>query len=39
LDEYIDFVIDFIELLSPAIAIERFAGEVPHAFWQVPVGV
>ncbi|MEI8202603.1 MAG: TIGR01212 family radical SAM protein [Bacteroidota bacterium] len=32
LEEYIEFVIDFIERLSPAIAIERFAGEVPPRF-------
>ncbi len=36
LDEYIDFVIDFIERLSPAIAIERFAGEVPPRFLAGP---
>lgn len=29
LEEYIDFIIDFIERLNPAIMIERFAGEVP----------
>lgn len=29
LDEYIDFVIDFVEHLHPDIVIERFAGEVP----------
>jgi len=29
LDEYIDFVIDFVERLNPNIVIERFAGEVP----------
>lgn len=32
LDEYIDFVIDFIERLRPDIVIERFAGEVPPRF-------
>lgn len=32
LDEYIDFVIDFIERLNPEIVIERFAGEVPPRF-------
>ena len=32
LDEYIDFVIDFIERLNPELVIERFAGEVPPRF-------
>ncbi|MBR6877823.1 MAG: TIGR01212 family radical SAM protein [Bacteroidales bacterium] len=32
LDEYIDFVIDFVERLSPNIVIERFAGEVPPRY-------
>jgi uncharacterized protein len=32
LDEYIDFFIDFLELLKPDIFIERFAGEVPPRF-------
>lgn len=32
LDEYIDFFIDFLELLRPDIYIERFAGEVPPRF-------
>lgn len=32
LDEYIDFVIDFVERLNPTIVIERFAGEVPPRF-------
>jgi len=32
LEEYIDFFIDFLELLSPDIRIERFAGEVPPRF-------
>ena len=32
LEEYIDFVIDFAELLNPNIVIERFAGEVPPRF-------
>ncbi|MCQ2309433.1 MAG: hypothetical protein MJZ78_05580 [Bacteroidales bacterium] len=32
LEEYIDFVIDFIERLNPNIVIERFAGEVPPRF-------
>ncbi len=32
LDEYIDLVIDFLEILNPAIVVERFAGEVPPRF-------
>ena len=32
LEDYIDFVIDFIERLNPNIVIERFAGEVPPRF-------
>lgn len=32
LEEYIDFVIDFAERLSPNIVIERFAGEVPPRY-------
>ena len=32
LDEYIEFIIDFIEKLSPDIVIERFSGEVPPRF-------
>jgi len=32
LDEYIDFVIEFAERLSPNIVIERFAGEVPPRY-------
>lgn len=32
LDEYTDFVIDFVERLNPDIVIERFAGEVPPRF-------
>jgi len=30
--EYLDFFIDYLERLNPAIAIERFAGEVPPRF-------
>jgi len=29
LDGYIDFIIQFIELMNPEIVIERFSGEVP----------
>ena len=32
LEDYIEFVIDFIERLNPAIVIERFAGEVPPRY-------
>ena len=32
LEDYIDFVIDFIERLNPNIVIERFAGEVPPRY-------
>lgn len=32
LDEYIDFVIDFVERLNPDIVVERFAGEVPPRY-------
>ncbi|MEJ2595228.1 MAG: TIGR01212 family radical SAM protein [bacterium] len=35
-DEYIDFIIRFIELLNPDIIIERFAGEVPPRFLSGP---
>ena len=32
LDEYLDFFVDFLELLRPSLYIERFAGEVPPRF-------
>ena len=32
LDDYIEFVIDFIDRLNPNIVIERFAGEVPPRY-------
>jgi radical SAM protein (TIGR01212 family) len=32
LDEYIDFIINFLERLNPHFVIERFAGEVPPRF-------
>lgn len=32
LEEYLDFMVRFIERLSPNIVIERFAGEVPPRF-------
>ncbi|TVQ13572.1 MAG: TIGR01212 family radical SAM protein [Bacteroidetes bacterium] len=31
-EEYVDFMVDFLENLRPEIAIERFAGEVPPDF-------
>ncbi len=36
LDEYIDLVIDYMELLHPDIVVERFAGEVPPRFLAGP---
>ncbi|MDZ7741635.1 MAG: TIGR01212 family radical SAM protein [Bacteroidota bacterium] len=36
LDEYIDFIIEFLENMSPSIVIERFAGEVPPRFLAGP---
>ncbi len=40
LEEYIDFIIRFLERLSPDIVVERFAGEVPpqllhHLSWDL----
>ena len=32
LQSYIDFIIQFLEELSPEISIERFAGEVPPRY-------
>jgi radical SAM protein (TIGR01212 family) len=32
LDEYISFIVDFIERLNPDFIVERFAGEVPPRF-------
>lgn len=32
IEEYIDFFVDFLELLKPTIYIERFAGELPPRF-------
>ncbi len=36
LDEYIDLVIDYLEVLNPAIVVERFAGEVPPRYLAGP---
>jgi radical SAM protein (TIGR01212 family) len=32
LDDYIEFIVSFIEILNPSFVIERFAGEVPPRF-------
>lgn len=32
LEEYVDFFVDFLELLRPELRVERFAGEVPPRF-------
>lgn len=32
LDEYVDFIVDFLEKLNPKFVVERFAGEVPPKF-------
>ncbi len=36
LDEYIEFIIEFLEKLNPAFVVERFAGEVPPRFLAEP---
>lgn len=36
LDEYIDFIVNFVERLNPNFVIERFAGEVPPRFLAGP---
>ncbi len=36
LDEYIEFIVDFVERLNPNFVIERFAGEVPPRFLAGP---
>lgn len=36
LDDYIEFIIDFVEKLNPAFVIERFAGEVPPRYLAGP---
>jgi uncharacterized protein len=36
LEEYIEFIIDFIERLNPGIVIERFSGEAPPRFLAGP---
>jgi radical SAM protein (TIGR01212 family) len=36
LDEYLDFIIEFLENLNPDFVVERFAGEVPPNFLVSP---
>ena len=36
LEEYITFIVDFVERLNPGFIIERFAGEVPPRFLAGP---
>lgn len=36
LNEYIELIVNFLELLNPKIVIERFAGEVPPRFLAGP---
>ncbi|MHC1708317.1 MAG: TIGR01212 family radical SAM protein [Bacteroidales bacterium] len=36
LQEYIELVIDYLEILNPAFVVERFAGEVPPRFLAGP---
>lgn len=36
LDEYVEFMIDFLENLNPSFVVERFAGEVPPRFLAGP---
>ncbi len=36
LEEYMEFVIDFMERLNPAFLVERFAGEMPPRFTSGP---
>jgi uncharacterized protein len=35
-EEYIEFIITFLEKLNPAFVVERFAGEVPPRFQAAP---
>ena len=36
LEDYIEFMVDFLEKLNPAFLVERFAGEVPPRFLAGP---
>jgi hypothetical protein len=38
LEEYIEFIVRFVERLNPAIVIERFSGEIPPRFMMVESG-
>lgn len=39
LKDYIDFIVEFLELLNPEIVVERFTGEAPPRFLaQIPWG-
>ncbi len=38
-DRYLDFIIRFLELLNPAIVVERFTGEAPPRFLERTVWV
>ena len=38
-DEYVDFMVDFLERFSPHVVIERFAGEVPPRFCRCRLGI
>jgi len=35
IESYVSFIVDFVEMLNPAFAIERFAGEVPPRFLSI----
>ncbi len=37
LEEYLDFMVSFIELLNPSFVVERIAGEVPPRYLAVPL--
>jgi uncharacterized protein len=32
IDEYLEFIVDFVEMLRPSVIIERFSGELPIRF-------
>jgi hypothetical protein len=36
MDEYLHFIVDFLERLNPAFVVERFTGEAPPWFLAVP---
>ena len=39
LEEYVEFIVRFVERLNPAIVIERFSGEVPPRFMIAETGL